>query len=170
MQTARSRMITWHLRKRENWRRNTRVDSCRWANEWFYAHSFRCIRTNSARVCFETRFIDIKSIRGNSHQKNLSSFADIVRIIHSISWVVIVNFDVKALISHEPKHCSCRHSGMTKNRVTGIDDLKLFVTYNVSLWTQYSHRFFNFRVLYSKTTKSIFYNIAQHLHCCIISI
>ena len=28
---------------------------------------------------------------------------------------------------------------------TGIDFLKLFVAYNVLLWTQYSHRFFIFR-------------------------
>ena len=146
MQTDRSRMITWHLRKRARYNSRSLSMGKRGNLRSFVSLVF----AQTARACFKTWFIHITFIgslicernRGASHQK-----------VAQLVCRHITNHLTQHVLSchHESsqfpwtKHWSCLHSGMPKNRVTGIDFLKLFVTYNVSLWTQYSHRFFTFR-------------------------
>ena len=146
MQTDRSRMITWHLRKRARYNSRSLSMGKRGNLRSFVSLVF----AQTARACFKKWFIHITFIgslicernRGASHQK-----------VAQLVCRHITNHLTQHVLSchHESsqfpwtKHWSCLHSGMPKNRVTGIDFLKLFVTYNVSLWTQNPHRYFDFR-------------------------
>ncbi len=116
------------------------------------SHSFRCIRTNSARACFETWFIHIKSIgslickrnRGISHQNEAQLVCR--HITNHNNYHMTQHFLV---CYHEsfrfPWTQALIVSAFRDAQKSSHGDWYFKSVCNVSHWTQNSHWLFNFR-------------------------